>query len=455
MPNTNDSHGESKIIFENEDWLIVEPFDYDSYVYNAPEGMKSSWNTFRDGDVYFIVDKNSSGYSGFKTYMMYKDDDGIEYYNWNGKEIKTKKRFVEDFSDEITQEVNKIIGNSELYDLLVKVVSGELVSSRMMENSDDHIYGFKYNQSNPAKSLIRISFSDMEEYASLFNLDDDDKWFMNIMLSRYDSYEFHDSYTASDEWNEGYLIGWFNEDNRERLKEIVSLVAPQFGNLENEEDREGASKLLDEMFPNEISEIYDDWVSEYNACKNRAGENMIRSELCDVFNNYGIIEKTCFRDYYTTAGILLSLYKQTKDTTLNLFEVLSSIVSRKEYGGWYEYMYETGCYDFDDESFNRWVTRQLDAIYEKLEDSDQFSNVKEYSRIFNEITKKYPIDTNSQTKYGKVFKVIKIEPKTNKIHVAVSMGNGKGQERSYTEEEFNNFIVSPELFESKKIQKKY
>lgn len=454
MPNTNDSHGESKIIFEDEDWLIVEPFDYDSYVYYAPDGMKSRWNEFRDGDVYFIVDKNSSNYTGFKTLMMYKYDGDITYYNFDGRNINTKKRFIVDFPDEIIQEVNKIIGNSELYNLLLKVVSGEEVSSRSMENSDDLIYGFKFNQSNPSKSLVRISFSDRDEYASLFNLDDDDKWFMDMMLSRYDSYEFHDSGYAYDEWNEGYLIGWFNEDNTQRLQEIVSLVAPQFSKLGSHEDKEGASQLLDEMFPNEISEIYDDWVSEYNACKNRAGAESVRSELCDAFKNYGIIEKTCFDEYYTTAGILLSLYRQTKDTTLNLFDVLSSIVGRKDYGGWYEYMYETECYDFDDESFNRWVTRQLDKIYEKLEDSEQFSNVKEYSRIYNDVHSKYPKDNRHTTKTGKEFFFRGVDPKNNKILVQVATKDG-WQDRSYSEDEFYNFIVSPELFESKKIRKKY
>ena len=37
MPNTNDSHGESKIIFEDDKYLIVEPMDYDSYIYYAPD----------------------------------------------------------------------------------------------------------------------------------------------------------------------------------------------------------------------------------------------------------------------------------------------------------------------------------------------------------------------------------------------------------------------------------
>jgi hypothetical protein len=65
MPNENDNHGESRIIFEDYDWLIVNPLDYESYVYHAPENMKSRFGEFRDGYIYFIVDKNNNAtYAG-------------------------------------------------------------------------------------------------------------------------------------------------------------------------------------------------------------------------------------------------------------------------------------------------------------------------------------------------------------------------------------------------------
>jgi hypothetical protein len=123
MPNTNDSHGESKIIFEDYDWLIVEPFDYESYVYYAPEIMKSRFKEFRDGNIYFIVDKNNNATlsGGFKTYAIYKINDDIEYFWWNGNQIKTKKRFNSNFPEEIIQQVNNIIGASEIYKLLTKI----------------------------------------------------------------------------------------------------------------------------------------------------------------------------------------------------------------------------------------------------------------------------------------------------------------------------------------------
>jgi hypothetical protein len=453
MPDTNNFHGAKNILFNNDDWMVVDPLDYDSFVYYAPENYKNSWNQYRDGDTYFVIDKDKDP---IQTSIIHKEDGKIFYLGSEAQKHRGLSRFEfeSNLPDEVKSVVGEIIGHSDIYKLLVKVMSGEEVSSRSMENADELVYDFKFNKSNPAKSLVRISFSDMDEYVKLFDLDDDDKWFVDIMFSHYDNYEFQDSSYASDEWLEGYLFGWFNDENRAKLREIVSLVAPQYANLSSDDENSGAAKLLDEMFPREVEDIYDDWVSEYNACKNRAGKESVIQDLCGVFNNYGIVEKTCFSDYYTTVGILVSLYKQEKDTNFSISEVLSSILKRKEYGNWYEYMYEIECYDFDYDSFHRWTERQLDKIYEKLEDSDEFTNVNEYSRIFREVQKKYPKDNRNTTKSGKEFFFRGVDPKNNRILVQVATKDG-WQDRSYSEDEFNNFIVSPELFESKKIRKKY
>ena len=126
------------------------------------------------------------------------------------------------------------------------------------------------------------------------------------------------------------------------------------------------------------------------------------------------------KEYLTTARILLSLYNQVKDSTLTLTELLSELVKDKDIGGWDEHMYEVDCVDFDDDSYQTYVTNRLEKIYDRLEDDENFVNVSEYSRLYQEITSKYKIDTNYKTKYGKSFKIIKINPADNKIHVAVA-----------------------------------
>jgi hypothetical protein len=38
--------------------MVVDPLDYDAFVYYAPENYKDKWNKFREGDTYFIIDKD-------------------------------------------------------------------------------------------------------------------------------------------------------------------------------------------------------------------------------------------------------------------------------------------------------------------------------------------------------------------------------------------------------------
>jgi hypothetical protein len=87
-------------------------------------------------------------------------------------------------------------------------------------------------------------------------------------------------------------------------------------------------------------------------------------------------------------------------------------------------------------------------MIEKAENNPEFSNIEEYSEIVKRINSRYKFNNRYETKYGREFFIRKIEPKTNKIHVEVFKPNNGGlEERSYTEEEFENFINSPELFE--------
>ena len=137
-----------------------------------------------------------------------------------------------------------------------------------------------------------------------------------------------------------------------------------------------------------------------------------------------------------------------KDKTFNLTEVLKDIGHRtSNIGGWDENRWEVDCVDFDEESFNKNVEYQLDKILGKLEDSEDFIDVYEYSEIYDRISKEFRFNYRYQTKSGREFFIRKLDPSNNKIIVQVFKKEGGMEERSYTEEEFNNFLVSPELFE--------
>jgi hypothetical protein len=449
MPNTHDSHGESKIIFEDEDWLIVEPMDYDSYLYYAPDNTRLMWKDVRNGQLFCIVDKeNNAGLGGgFRTYIIFKDEDNkISYYNWNSKPF-SKSTFLEAIPEDIKPQVVEVIGVGKMYDLLTRIVNGEPVSSRWMENVDESVYDFKYTPKAPFKSKIVLKFDD-DEYIKLFDPSDDDMWYYNVITSYYDSYEWDDGYQATEDFGEGYFFSYFNGDNLKKIKEILSIIEPSSVPLETDEQKSDAGKKLLDMFGNEIDSIISDYTSEQNQCKTKGFNTMIKNDFCNAFDNYGIFTKYCLTEYFTSVGMLLSLYDTMGDKTLTISELLFRIGSEMQIAGWSEYIYEVDCEDFDQESFDSYTSTNLDKIIEKLEDESQYEDIHAYGDIYRRLDAKFKVNNRYKTKSGREFFYRGINVRNNRILIDVfKKDNGGMESRSYTEEEFNNFLVSPELFE--------
>ena len=453
MPDVKDIQENTKIIFEDDDWLIVEPINGYSYEYYVPDNLKKYWYKFREGDVYLIVDKNEKSRSGLKTYMMFKDDDGkFSYYNWNGSEFKNKSEFFELLPEEIQPKASEIIGVGKIYELLTKIANGEEVSARELERADEIIYDFKFTPKAPIKSKITIRFDDDSDYIKLFNPSDEDMWYYNrITSNNYDSYEFQDEYSRTDDFREGYFFNRFSDENNEKIKQILSLISPENASLESDEQKADASEKLYDMFERDISNIISDYTSEENECQSRGFIKMINDDLCNAFYNYGIFAKHCLTEYFTSAGMLLALYDSMGDKSLSLSELLFRIGSDLGLAGWSEYVYEADCVDFEEESINKYTSNNLDKILEKLDDNSQYDDIYLYADLFKRLSEKFKVNYRYETKSGREFFYKGINPKNNRILVQVFKPTQDGiEDRSYNEEEFNNFLVSPELFESKR-----
>jgi hypothetical protein len=445
MPNTKDFHGAKNILLDNEDWMVVDPLDYDSFVYYAPEYMKSEWSIFREGDTYFIIDKNKQYNNGFVTYVIHKEDGEVHYYNAYGA-ARPKNDILHQFPDEVKNVIDDIIGVGELYKLLVKINNGEVVSAREMENADESIWDFKFSPKAPFKSKITLKF-DEDEYIKLFDPSEDDMWYYNAITCRYDSYEFDDGYRATQDFKEGYIEQFFTGKNLVKLKQILSIILPDAVDLDTDTKRENAGKKLYDMFYDEIDDIVTDYTTEGNQCKTRGFNKMIQNDFCNVFYNYGILTKYCLNEYFTSVSLLLDLYDTMGDKTLTIKELLFKIGSDMNLVGWGESIYEIDCDDFDYESVDNYISNNLDKIIEKLEDESQYVDIHEYSELYKRLDLKYKINKVYTTKYKTKFLYKGIDPGNNKITITVIKKNDELEDRSYTEEEFNNFLVSPELFE--------
>ena len=218
--------------------------------------------------------------------------------------------------------------------------------------------------------------------------------------------------------------------------------------METDEQKSEAGRKLLGMFRYEIEDIISDYTSETNQCKTKGFNEMIKDDFCNAFFNYGIFTKNCLTEYFTSVGMLLSLYDTMGDKTLTISELLFRIGSDMGITGWGDFIYELDCVDFDQESFDSYTSRNLDKIMEKLEDESQYEDIYEYSELYKRLALKYKVGSRYYTKNNRDFFYNGIDPKNNRILVQVFKKDGSGiEDRSYSEEEFNNFLVSPDIFE--------
>jgi hypothetical protein len=164
-----------------------------------------------------------------------------------------------------------------------------------------------------------------------------------------------------------------------------------------------------------------------------------------------------FIEYITLVDVLITLFEMYKPKQKNIGGLLNSLVENKTLGGWGDHLYDYDCLhdDWDESSFNREVERNLDTILEKLSEDLEENKLSDLQKLIN-ITKKYKLDTWYELPKDKGgseerFRIHKIDKEKMKLVVLYKKydenNNYKVEERSYTPEEFNNFLYNFEIFE--------
>ena len=451
----NEAYEGSKILYEDDEVIFLKCLSYESAKYFGPSFLWKKWGTHKYGDTFIVVDKKGNQWSPTKSYVISVGEYGTHYLDDEDQEIKSSELFNQ--FPQIENIVYKTIPVQNIYQLLKKIQSGEKYPEHTLNRYDDLISGFKFNEKSPGKSMIKLTFDDNEDYFKLFDLNEDDIWFLRNLYSYYGNYDmgfYHSDYAYQD-WKEGYLIYEIGGEARAKLMELVSYFIPNVNDL-NDDTAQKISKLLIDTFPRMTENIIDDYQSEKEQCMSRTAEKEITNDLSNPFVNYGIFERTTFHSYVTTVNVLISLYKLYKDTDLTLQELLSKLGHELNVGPYHEYMYEYGCDDFDHESFNSYALSQIEKMIEEIEESDRFSNLDEFKKTNFEIRKKYEFNKWYPTPKDKELKFIirTIDPKTNKIEIVTQRQFEGGKTRSLTLDEFNSFLYNFELFERKVLKSK-
>jgi len=341
--------------------------------------------------------------------------------------------------------------NVETFAALRNYAKGKIDAHQLMD-ADKLFDSIKEDYRNPAESIIRIDFNNKEDLLKTLGLADEDIYFYFDVTSPYNSYEFIDSYSAQEEFGDGYgFYNYLDEENMITLSQIARAILPKKVDFGDAESLKELSAVLLQNFKREIENIIDEYASEKNYQMNREAYKVVEKELKDYTDSLGFeVTDTGLR---ISVGQLIHLYLMENAIHIPLKKLLEKVFeSDKQYFGWSDDIYEyANDNDFDSVRFNKYAGQILDNIIDRIVDAgeEEGVDINDFLAMTARIEKKFetgkyyflPKDKTKETR----FKVEGFEFPNMKISVGLQKGLTE-KTVSLSEQNFYNLLYQPSLF---------
>jgi hypothetical protein len=446
-------------LYEDDDVLVIRPKSHAASCYY---GANTKWCTSTGGSseyfekyiklglLYYFINKRKN-----VKMALYRnaEERKTEVYNAQDKLVS-----LEDLREQFPNQndlIDELIGSGEFIKALRNFSRGK-IDYRELEDSDDAI--LKVKPSDPlGQSTIVIDFDTDEKFFKALDISEDDRWFLGVINSSYSSYEFMDSYQVEQDFKEGYIIyGELNEENKVKLKDISELILPEEEfNLNDDEYKIRLSETLLSLFDSEMDWILGNYHTEKNSEMLQTAEKSIEKEINEFLESIGFI---VFKEYdqiaTTPANLLMwsARLQLPKIDAISLFNQIIEYTGTGKLGGWYENSYEYQDYEnFDLNYFNYTVEQQFDNILEKLDEDENAGGkkIKEFLGFRNRIVKKFGINKRNKLPIDKnvSFKVEGFDRENMKVIIRIEKEYMGMRELKLSEENFNNLLYQPKLFD--------
>ena len=434
------------VILENDDYIFMEILNSQTAKYYGTEYIAKNWaRKFRDGNLYFLIDKKTKENS---LWIQIHNTSSIEIETFYGEVLTLSDllRYYPFLEKYIMDKVNPF--DMSPYFALKAITQGTPPESDwVMERVDDLISSFKYIKGNPRNSIITLRFDSHEDYFRTFDVSDDTIWVFNILFDSYSGgFDFVDS---SDDYNwvEGYILTYnLNDSNKSKVNEILQFVSPNLTVADNDDDNSKVAKILDQFYPEIGDRLMDEYASLENQARNEKAKEEVRDEFCNIYEKFNIFTKRgCFWEYTTPVWNLLRMYESKQMFAADLLGLISAVGHTLDVTDYYEYIYEVYADSFDDESFNREAERVLDRVLDSFEGGENIEKVK---KVYNEISKKFEFGKwyDFPTDAKKTFYIDRVDLETGKLLIRFRGLERNGVRTSMELEDFLNLIYNYSLF---------
>ena len=452
----NNAYEGAKILFEDEDLLIIQPRSASSAVKYFSSNVQYRMITKLPREIrsyefiYIIPYKKTEQTFSYTPIVIINSKYDSEILDSNADNLSVEE--VKKYFPKSVDIINSLNIEKDTLSYLKGTLQGDPEAKEGLFSSEPFIYDIAYNKSKPAMSKITLLFDSHEDFFNLFDdLNEEDMWAINRINSNYIEDAYYNYDTADDDWKQGYIIREFSQENMERVYKILEVIDPSvlsWKDADSDKFYEQASEVLERNFERQVSSIVSEYTSLRNQCAHESSQEDFREVFGNLLNPYGIVELSPYYKYRTTVGILIFLFEKYKPEKNTIKSLINKILERKNLGGWGDSWYEYDCTNFDNNSFQREIDRELDRIDEKVEDLIEKENVEEYKKI-TDIFKKYQLykTYNLPRNQREKFKIQEFLRDKLKLKVQYIEENGEKHTIELSPEEFNNFLVNYTLFE--------
>ena len=316
------------------------------------------------------------------------------------------------------------------------------------------------------KDFLQFFFPDYYEEGS------DGEWDASTYEWMYrGNYDWYDEFynRAYDDWREGYVVSAIKSESLKKLKEIFNYVAPHIGKYIEEKEGiyrvyHGDGELAITNFlgtlgvDDEVSEAYID--AQVAAVRDTAPK-YIKDNYCNCLADVGIenySQRHCFWKYEMDWGSAILLFARFGTENDKLLDLLFEGIKNSNVSHLPE-PYEIQHYCWDQDEFNRTYVRELDRVFnkleEKLKDSDLYN--KEYLKVIDKVSRIGGVDTWIKAKNQKVrVKINNIDPETLKIDFSVTQGNNWSAKKGRsTIDDIINLLNNESMYGAEEFREHY
>ena len=393
------------------------------------EAKKEAEKIFEDGDVIGVkaLTHNASCYygSGTRWCTAGQQPDYFNKYTRDGKliyfidksnrrqkvalYIKDKSPFVYDAADrehgidflyhvypEVENFVNeKLLGGGQVKQGLEDIKNGE-VDRWGVSKIDPLMYS--YERDRDGNITLNLDFDNNLDYWDLFdwNEGDADKIYLDMALSSYGSPDYFDTYTAEEDWKEGYLFAYFDDKQMETLQKLMKIINPKLyectlglKKYDEENCRQKVANFLEITFEREVSDIISEYTYDMNQDTADGIKKYLNENYSNMFEEYGLpMTGTYYRKSVNFNDLMKTYRKYNPNFNLPLFSLLKKIIDVENISppelADSIYEFRTGDYEYID-TYNA-IEKLLYKMEEYIEENSEVSeNYVDFYDFINKI----------------------------------------------------------------------